>query len=476
MPTVYLSPIGNSQQVDSSGVPRNLAKLYTYAAGSTTPRTTYTDSTGNTAQANPIILNSLGLPDNPIWLPTGQTKFVLKTPTDVTIWTEDNVNGINDVSLSVSEWQASGLTPTYISATSFSFAGDQTAAFMTGRRLLSTITAGTAYSTVVSSAFAVGITTVTVINDSTPLDSGLSAVSYGLLTATNPSIPATVMNDIGLCEFRMTLTSGLPVTTSDVTAATTVYVTPYQGNRISLYNGSTGWIIRSSAEMSIAVPATTSTMYDLFCYDNSGTPTLEATAWTNDSTRATALTLQNGVYVKSGATTRRYLGSFRTTTVSGQTEDSLAKRYVWNYYNRVVRRMEVLETTNSWTYSTDTWRQANGSATNQLDCVIGLAEVTVEATVQVGAQSNQAANNGNIMVGIGADTTSANTAQIHAISPNLVTNVYQAVTAFYKGNPAAGRHYFAWVERWDGGGITTWSGISGSATKFQSGIHGTFQG
>ncbi len=189
MPTVYLSPIGNSQQVDSSGVPRNLAKLYTYAAGSTTPRTTYTDSTGNTAQANPIILNSLGLPDNPIWLPTGQTKFVLKTPADVTIWTEDNVTGINDVSLSVSEWQASGLTPTYISATSFSFAGDQTPNCLVGRRLQSLCTAGTVYSRITAASFGAGITTVTVASDSGVLDSGLSAVSYGLLTPSNPSYP-----------------------------------------------------------------------------------------------------------------------------------------------------------------------------------------------------------------------------------------------------------------------------------------------
>jgi len=192
MPTVYFSPIGNSQQVDSSGVPRNLAKLYTYAAGSTTPRTTYTDSTGNTAQANPIILNSLGLPDNPIWLPTGQTKFVLKTPADVTIWTEDNVTGINDVSLSVSEWQASGLTPTYISSTSFSFSGDQTPNCLVGRRLQSTNTAGTVYSRITAASFGAGITTVTVASDSGVLDSGLSAVSYGLLTPTNPSYPVFI--------------------------------------------------------------------------------------------------------------------------------------------------------------------------------------------------------------------------------------------------------------------------------------------
>ncbi len=44
----------------------------------------------------------------------------------------------------------------------------------------------------------------------------------------------------GLCEGRLTLTSGSPVVSGDQTAKTTVYFTPYKGNRISLYNGS-GW-------------------------------------------------------------------------------------------------------------------------------------------------------------------------------------------------------------------------------------------
>ena len=150
---------------------------------------------------------------------------------------------------------------------------------------------------------------------------------------TNNSINSPVLNNI--VNGRITLSTGVPVTTSDVTAATTIYFTPYQGNNISLYDGSAIWNVISFTELSIAVPATTATMYDVFCYNNSGAATLEVLAWTNDTTRATALVLQNGVYVKSGATTRRYLGSFRTTGVSGQTEDSVANRFVWNYYNRV---------------------------------------------------------------------------------------------------------------------------------------------
>jgi hypothetical protein len=187
----------------------------------------------------------------------------------------------------------------------------------------------------------------------------------GLGTGTSPSDAAAVQNAnfLNTVEFRLTLTTAVPVTTTDVTAATTIYFSPYKGSRIALYDG-TNWNMRSSAEFSIAVPATTSQMYDIFCYDNAGTPTLELLAWTNDTTRATALVTQNGVLCKTGVLTRRYVGSFRTTTVSGQTEDSLVKRYVWNYYNRLRRSMQRNDSTNTWNYTTNTVRQANGSAAN----------------------------------------------------------------------------------------------------------------
>jgi hypothetical protein len=113
-----------------------------------------------------------------------------------------------------------------------------------------------------------------------------------------------------MCDFRLTPTTGVPVTTSDVLAAGTLFCSPYRGNSIALFDGASTWNVRTSAEFSIAVPAVASQMYDVFCFDNAGVPTLELLAWTNDTTRATALVLQNGVLVKSGATTRRSDGDF----------------------------------------------------------------------------------------------------------------------------------------------------------------------
>lgn len=110
-------------------------------------------------------------------------------------------------------------------------------------------------------------------------------------------------------DFRLTLTTGVAVTTGDVVGAATIYCTPFNGKNISLYDG-TNWNLCSSAEFSLALGVLTKGVYDVFCYSNAGVPTLEFLVWTNNTTRATALTLQNGVLVKTGATTRRYLGTF----------------------------------------------------------------------------------------------------------------------------------------------------------------------
>src|SRR5208282_1609047 len=86
------------------------------------------------------------------------------------------------------EWQSLGQTPTFVSATSFTVPGNLTTTFTIGRRLQSVNTGGTIYSTVVSSAFTT-VTTVTVLNDSGVLDSGLSVVNIGLLNSVNESLP-----------------------------------------------------------------------------------------------------------------------------------------------------------------------------------------------------------------------------------------------------------------------------------------------
>ena len=105
MPTVNLAPTFGVgwQALNNSGAVLTGGKLYTYAAGTTTPETTYTTSAGNIAHANPIVLNAAGRVGSggEIWLTSTLIyKFVLTDSNDVTIATYDNVTGINDIDAS----------------------------------------------------------------------------------------------------------------------------------------------------------------------------------------------------------------------------------------------------------------------------------------------------------------------------------------------------------------------------------------
>lgn len=97
---VNLSPVGGvaAQFFTNSGVPLTGGKIFTYAAGTTTPQASYTTSQGNVAWTNPIVLDAAGrVPSGgEIWITDGLIyKFVLKDANDVLIATYDNITGIN---------------------------------------------------------------------------------------------------------------------------------------------------------------------------------------------------------------------------------------------------------------------------------------------------------------------------------------------------------------------------------------------
>lgn len=96
---VNLSALAGAGQqfFNNSGVILSGGKLYSYAAGTTTPQTTYTSASGATAHTNPIVLDSAGrVATGEIWLTAGVSyKFSLYTSNDVLIATWDNIAGIN---------------------------------------------------------------------------------------------------------------------------------------------------------------------------------------------------------------------------------------------------------------------------------------------------------------------------------------------------------------------------------------------
>jgi hypothetical protein len=85
-----LSPSPKAQFFTAAGVPLVGGKLFTYASGTTVPLATYTDSTGNTTNANPVILDSRG--EANVWLGPSRYTWLLKDANDNLIWTAAGIN------------------------------------------------------------------------------------------------------------------------------------------------------------------------------------------------------------------------------------------------------------------------------------------------------------------------------------------------------------------------------------------------
>ena len=86
--TAILMPNGKQAFANAAGQPLVGGKVYTYAAGTNTPKTTWSDAAQTAANTNPIILDARG-EASIFWL--GSYKVVLRDANDVIIWTQDNV-------------------------------------------------------------------------------------------------------------------------------------------------------------------------------------------------------------------------------------------------------------------------------------------------------------------------------------------------------------------------------------------------
>lgn len=267
-----------------------------------------------------------------------------------------------------------------------------------------------------------------------------------------------------ICNGRLTLTTGVPVTTADVSAAGVVYFTPYQGAKVSLYDG-TRWKLYPFSEISLALSVSSGSNYDVFLYDNAGVLTLElSAAWSSDTARNNAISLQDGVYVKTSATTRRYLGTLRGSGAN-VTEDSATKRFLWNYYNRKPRNLEFVTGSVAWSYNVVSWRAAGTDTNARLQTVQGLAEDIVEIVAETSCSSPGGTS---ATIGIGLDKVNGNDASSNGGCSTLVASDEVHVRAEYRGVPTQGFHFFQWVETNSvGTGATT---FQGSGTNLKIGV------
>lgn len=161
-------------------------------------------------------------------------------------------------------------------------------------------------------------TTVTAVSFQTTSGGTIGGASNGQtiqnVSGTSSGIPVHLM----VCG-RPTLTSGVPVTSSDVTAATGGYYTPYEGNVVVLYDGSIprpvtfselAWLITDSSQTGGSISGTTITgltdTSKLFAgmklSASTGTGTLAANTTISTIVSATSITVNNAASVNGTLT------------------------------------------------------------------------------------------------------------------------------------------------------------------------------
>jgi len=92
MTTTVVLSVPRFRAFTQAGLPMAGGKVYTYAAGTTTPKATYTDLAGSSSNANPVVLDSNGEATIRLDVSGGGYKIVLKDASDVTQWTLDDVD------------------------------------------------------------------------------------------------------------------------------------------------------------------------------------------------------------------------------------------------------------------------------------------------------------------------------------------------------------------------------------------------
>lgn len=383
-----LSPILVLVGQDSNGTPRSGAKLFAYTTGTQVKATLYSNAAGTVQHTNPVLLNSSGeIADvtgtrKAIWHAEGTNLDWVLAPSNDTdppaspYWTLSNVPGINDVDLSSieldSQWLSGG-TPTFVSSTVVQVAGDQTSTYTIGRRVHTTNSGGEVYSTVVTSSLVAGNTQITLLHDSGSLDSGISVIEYGLLSASNNAVPGGLHYAPRQYQNLVHFNSGLGPNYSQnwrlsatvSGGALTITLLGNDGNALSSTNAahlsfrsvtatSGAYVIRSvAAPLSLTVPSGASLGFansqtssiDVYASDNAGTVELAVLhtgladeSVPNSTTAMSTSSDSAGILYSASARTNLstiYLGrvTIQTGATAGDWTNSPSKV---TYYSRVI--------------------------------------------------------------------------------------------------------------------------------------------
>lgn len=306
-------------------------------------------------------------------------------------------------------------------------------------------------------------TSIGAANEVLKVNSAGTAIEFGVGSAASSGF-----------QGRLTLESGVLISTSDQLAKTTLYL---KGGVIpNLVSSVTTYKLISGGQISVSLASINTTQpYDVFARVNSGTAfdTLELVAWTNATTRATALTYvaDGDYYVHATNTTWTYVGTIQGSA-SGQCEDSTKFRGVWSYGKRALRPVLCFDTTNSWTYALTAYREINGGSTlgtSRIGFVLGLAEDLVRFEARGMVAMTGGVNDG--FVGVGIDSSTVNSAQIMTSIGGGAGGYTNPITAMYKGFPSIGSHTARFLEAAAAASSKTFYGDN-NVTQLQSGMFG----
>jgi hypothetical protein len=208
----------------------------------------------------------------------------------------------------------------------------------------------------------------------------------------------------------------------DIASSTDVYYVPYLSDEITVWNGS-AWeklaIPTSAPFLSVSAPDTVDQLFDIFIWKNgSGVLELEISSWSSGTARAQDLYIFDGVRVKENSTEgkkRRWLGTAKTlgtlSSGNGVVADTVKARLLYNFYNKVPRKIENLHTTSSWTQAQEndeSWELPEDSAGFQVGIVAGEHDVYFIATaMRVSKGDTTKDTNGTFRLGIALDSQSA---------------------------------------------------------------------
>ncbi len=319
---------------------------------------------------------------------------------------------------------------------------------------------------------------------------------------------------------RLTLQSAVPVMITSQTAKTVIYYDCYLGNSVPYYNGSTDTFDTiASCEVSTSMVSAASAgqivnnnVYDIFwvhsgasrvCVamsgasgggggwssDTAGSNTARGTGYSAiDRTRGYLTNTNSITNCFNGATNYgpvsahqgTYLGTFYATA-NGQTSYTFgsaaagggaANLYLWNAYNRILVQTRVTDNNASWTYALAPVHNTDGSATNRISWVTGLAEDGLSFSYF--QQSASASANAILSIGMGFDVSGASSPTCLGDATTPDTNgLIRTISIECNFDPAIGIHFVQAQEATDGTVTAVFGGLQGGS--FRESLNGNLK-